>query len=153
MSTEELARAYLSAVRQEVDDLRVKIEPFLRDYERAKERLAAAERCLALEAPQQGPALVGPVDASSEREAPIAASGPTLVEAVPMVLQAHGPLKPAAIRERLNTVGFNQSYNDNYFYTVISRLSKVGAIVRLPDKRLSMPAPKDDAAQTSGSMH
>jgi len=76
----------------------------------------------------------------------------TLVEAVPKVLRDHGPLKPSEIRSRLSSVGFTQSYNDNYFYTVISRLSKSGAIIRTPDKKLAVPTPQE-ASSSNEAMH
>jgi hypothetical protein len=77
----------------------------------------------------------------------------TLVEAVPLVLKRLGPLKPSAIKERLSEVGFTQPYNDNYFYTVISRLHKAGAIVRTPDKRLAVQNTESATAQPNGAVH
>lgn len=75
------------------------------------------------------------------------------MDAVPAVLRKFGPLKPSGIRERLVDVGFTSNYNDNYFYTVISRLSKSGAIVRTADKQLAVPDAAGESQGNGSAMH
>lgn len=138
----------LAEAERELKEIDDQIKPLMERRQRVEKRLVLAHQLQDLES-GDGPNPLPPspsITQNSGQEASV--RGPTLVDAVPQVLRQNGPLRPAEIKERLSTVGFHQKHNDNYFYTVISRLSKAGTIVRLPDRRLAIP---DSQAVPSGN--
>ncbi len=143
-------------LERERDAIKKTIEPQLQRLSAIEKRIELASQLRAIEAQDQSSQVTNLESKPSPGLTPSAQNATsngssTLVDAVPLVLKEHGPLKPAEIRARLGDVGFLQPYNDNYFYTVISRLHKAGAFVRLPDKRLALPP--DSSTAKSGAMH
>lgn len=152
MSTQSWVNpAALEAAQHELEAVDREMRPLLERRQRIEKQISLARELMDLQSGGSPNDTCGHADASSN-EADHQPPGPTLVDAVPMVLAKHGPLRPAEIKTRLSSVGFNQQHNDNYFYTVISRLTKSGTIVRRDDKRLSMPNGQT-ASSPNGAMH
>lgn len=141
------------ALRLEVaerDEIKRKIADLSAQLERKEKRISMALELLG--DTQQDASQFSPKPATQETVITPSAPSLTLMDAVPLVLKKFGPLKPGAIKPYLADVGFTNSYNDNYFYTVLSRLNKTGVIGRTADRRLACPAP-DAGAADGGSMH
>ena len=145
----------LSALNLERDKVKAQIEPLQSRLTQLDRAIAMANELMSLADGAEPPVAVTRQPEASPMPEDQAAphGGPTLVDAVPAVLRKFGPLKPARIRERLADVGFTSNYNDNYFYTVISRLSKSGAIVRTPDKQLAVPDVASASQGNGSAMH